>query len=433
MKKLILTAVIVATAHIAAAQAPKDVQDFRSHGIHVILRTTTANQVIGAVLGFQGGLAYGETDDAALAGMTASVLTQSGSQKYPKSAYRDSLARLSTTIAGSGDLYRMMYTLQTIRPNFNAAWDIFSDLLVHPAFDTLEASKVSEQTIKAIESRESDPESYSIYLADSMWHAGSKLNRVATVSEVEKLNTADFKAYRDKLFERSRVVLVVVGNVTRAELESKLAALEALPQGNFGWPKVEHITPVMSQFKYIPKPADFPTTYVEMRAPAASVLDNDWWAQRILYEILDKRLFEEVRTKRNLSYTPVSYPSGEFSNFTTRIALQSILPDSATKVVFAELKKTQDELIPSDELKNSKEGRITTYYYATQKNLRQAQALYSDEVEAGGWQVFFQIVPETEKVTAEQVRDAARKHLHHLSFVLMGPEGKTTESLYHFE
>src|SRR5438105_14273031 len=122
MKNVLLaTVALILAAAMAQAQSPNDVQDFQSHGIHVILRSTKANQVVGAVLGFQGGLAYGETDNSALAALTAATIAESGSDKYPKEAYRDSLARLSTSIAGSGSLYSMIYTLQTIRPNFNSA------------------------------------------------------------------------------------------------------------------------------------------------------------------------------------------------------------------------------------------------------------------------------------------------------------------------
>src|SRR5437868_12285010 len=96
------------------SNAQSDVQDFKSHGIHVILRSTKANQVVSAVLGFEGGLAYGETSNPVTSGMTAAVIAKSGSQKYPKTQYRDLLARLSTSIAGSGSLYHMTYTLQTI-------------------------------------------------------------------------------------------------------------------------------------------------------------------------------------------------------------------------------------------------------------------------------------------------------------------------------
>lgn len=431
MKKFILVALALVISGSANAQS--DVQDFTSHGIHVILRSTKANQVVGAVLGFQGGLAFGESDNPALAEMTAGIMTESGSDKFPKEAYRDSLARLSTTIAGAGSLYNMTYTLQTVRPNFNSAWMIFSDLLTHPHFDTLEASKMTEQTIKAIESRESEPDAYSEFLADSVWNGTSRLNRAPQVSDVEKLTIPDFEKYSHTLFERSRALLVIVGDVSRQEIESKLAMLDKLPQGNFTWPKVEHITPVTGAFKFVPKPADFPTTYVEMRAPAASITDKDWWAQRVLNEIMDKRLFDEIRTKRNLAYTPYMYAQGSYTNFHTRMGFQSILPDSATRVLFNEVSKAQNQLVPKEELAHSKEGRITTYYYATQKNLRQAQALYTDQIEAGDWHVFFQIVPMTEKVTAEQVRDVARKYLHNMSFVLMGPEGKSTPSVYNFK
>ena len=266
---LILFSALFIAASIASnasAQAPNDVQDFTSHGIHVILRTTNANQVIGAVLGFQGGFAYGETNNAAIAAGTAALISASGSDKYPKSAYRDSLAALSTTIAGSGSLYQMSFTLRTIRPSFNSAWNIFADLLTHPHYDTLEADKLREQAIKAIEGRDADPDSYSSFLADSLWKGTSRLNRVATVDEVNTLTLSDLMQYRNSQFQRSRMVLVVVGDVSRKELEAKLAALDLLPEGNFSWPKIEKITPVTDQFMFVPKPADFPTTYINMRA-----------------------------------------------------------------------------------------------------------------------------------------------------------------------
>jgi zinc protease len=433
MKKLLTFALLAFTVGAVQAQVPSDVTDFTSHGVHVILRSTKANQVVSAVLGFEGGLAYGETDNAVLSGLTAGVVAQSGSQHYPKSAYRDSLALLSTSIAGSGNIYHMIYTLQTVRPNFNSAWAIFSDLLTNSVFDTLEMQKIAEQSEKAIESRSTDPDGYSSFLADSLWKGTSRLNRAATIPEVEKLGIADLQAYRNQQFQRSRIVLVIVGDVSKAEMESKLASLESLPQGNFAWPTVEKIVPQTDQFLFIPKPADFPTMYIEGRAPSADIRSEDWWAERILVEHLDKRLFDEIRTKRNLSYTPFIFPSGNYTNFALAAGMQSILPDSAVRVMFDVFRQSQNNLLSPEELKRTKEGRITTYYFATQKNLRQAQALYTDQVEAGDWKLFFKIVPKTEEVTAQQVRDVANKYLHHMSFVLLGPEGKATRDTFRFQ
>ena len=423
----------VSIAEDASAQSPNDVQDFTSHGVHVILRTTNANQVIGAILGFEGGLAYGETDNASVAEGTAALIAASGSDRFPKSAYRDSLGALSTTIAGSGNLYHTTFTLRTIRPSFNSAWNIFADLLTHPHYDTLEAEKIKEQAMKAIEGRESDPESYSAFLADSLWKGTSRLNRVATEDEVSKLTVADLQAYRNSQFQRSRMVLVVVGDVSRKELEAKLAAFDNLPQGNFSWPKIAKIIPVTDQFKFVPKPSDFPTTYVDMRAPSTDIADQGWWAERVMLEIFDARLFDEVRTKRNLSYSPQAYATGSYSNFYTAISLQSVLPDSATHVVLDEIRKLQNIEVSPVDLRHAKEGRITTYYYIAQENLRQAQILYTDQVEAGNWKLFFDIVPQTEKVTAPEVQAAAKKYLHGLTFVLTGPDGKSNRDVYHFE
>ena len=68
-----------------------------------------------------------------------------------------------------------------------------------------------------------------------------------------------------------------------------------------------------------------------------------------------------------------------------------------------------------------------------EENLRQAQILFTDQVEAGDWRIFFKIVPETEKVTAAQVQEAAKKYFHGLSFVLMGPDGISHRDVYHFQ
>ena len=434
-KELLIALAALITAgcffQTAWAQAPNDVQDFQSHGIHVILRSAKANQVVSAVLGFEGGLAYGETDNAAVANITALVISQSGSDKFPIEAYRDSLARLSTSISGSGDIYHMVFTIQTIRPNFNTAWEIFSDLLVHPHYDTTEIAKITEQTITGIESRQSNPGGYTSFLADSIWTGASKLNRIPTTDEVEHLTSSDYMNYRNQQFQRSRAVLVVVGNVDRAELERKLATLGELPQGTFAWPKVEKVVPQTGQFTFIPR--ELPTTYIEMRTNSASISNPDWWAERVLVDIMGKRLFDEVRTKRNLAYSPGLFPGGSYDNYTTHISVQSVLPDSATRVIFNEIQKVQNTLPPSDELKNAKEGRITTYYYSTETNLSQANALYNDQVEGGDWRLFFQLVPRTEQVTAEQIRDIARKYYHNFDFVLMGPEGKSTKEVYHYQ
>jgi zinc protease len=363
LKTLALALVAVCGLSVSAkAQVPADVSEFTTNGIHVILRSSKANDVVAVYLGVEGGLAYGETANPVLSGLTAGLISESGSDKYPKESFRDTLAKLSTSIAGGGSLYNMSFSLRTVRPNWNAAWGIFEDLLLHPHFDATEYQKQSQLAINGIQSRASNPEGYTDYVSDSIWFGKSPLNRAAEVADVSGLSTQKLQDFYLTQFQRSRMLLVVVGNITRVDLERKLSFLGPIPQGTFKSGGVDHVTPADRSTAYV-MTRELPTTYFVAKFSAPTIGSKDWWAERTLFQVLDKRLFDEVRTKRNLSYAPGGYVTGTRGNMFGVITLQSVLPDSAASVVMNEIHKLQTEPIPTQELENAKAARITTFFY----------------------------------------------------------------------
>ncbi len=433
LKTLALALITLSMVSItASAQVPDDVSDFTTHGIHVILRSTKANAVVALYLGIEGGLAYSETTNPAISGLTAGLISESGSDKYPKEMYRDTLAKLSTTIAGGGSIYNMTFALRTVRPNWDRAWNIFEDLLLHPHFDATEYQKQSQLAINGIRSRASNPEGYTDYVSDSIWFGNSQLNRSAEVSDVEGLSTEKLQQYFASQLMRSKMLMVVVGNVSRGDIEKKLSYLEPIPQGSFTLHPIDHITPASQSSAYMMTRA-LPTTYFLAKFSAPTIGSKDWWAERILFQVLDKRLFDEVRTKRNLSYAPGSYVTGTHGNMYGVITLQSVLPDSAAAVVMTEIHKLQTEPVPTQELENAKAARITTFFYVMQTNLDQARNLYNNQMESGDWRTLFKITSETPKVTAQDVMAVANKYMHHFQFTLMGPDGAATKSKYVFD
>lgn len=414
------------------AQIPTDVQDFTSHGVHVILRNTQANDVVGAYLGFEGGLAYGEASNPVLANATASVLAESGSQDNPKDKYRDELEKLSTSIGGSGDIYKTAYTLRTIAPNFSQAWDIFSDVILHPTFDTIEFRRLTKQMANGIAARATNPEAYTDFVLDSLWQGKSPLNRTPTVQDVQSLKVVDLARYYNQMKERSRMLLVIVGKVTRQEIENKLARFEAIPVGDFKMRPVDRFAePTSSYSRFMTR--QLPTTYVAARFPSAALGSKDWWAERIMMQILDKRLFDEVRTKRNLSYAPGGYATGTHGNYYGQITLQSILPDSAIGVVLNELHKLQTKPVGAQELEDAKAARITTFFYVMQTNLDQARNLFNNQMETGDWRNLFRVTDESAKVTAADIQRVADKYMHHLVFVTLGPEGAVSNTRFKYD
>jgi zinc protease len=438
-KKLVVAcSAVILYASAVSAQVPSDISDFTSHGIHVILRDSKANEVVGMYLGVEGGLAYGETQNPAIAGLTTGVLTESGSDKYPKEVFRDTLAKLSTTIGGGGGIYNMNFTLLTIVPNLPAAWDIFRDLLTHPHYDITEFQRQSQLAMNGIKSRSANPEGYANFVNDSLWFGNSPLNKHSEVSDVQGLTTDKLGDYYRSMMQRSRMTLVIVGNVSRAEVEKMLAGFEEIPLGSFKYPSVDHVTPPSQSSAYLMS-RQLPTTYFLARFSAPNIGTKDWWAERVLFQVLDKRLFDEVRTKRNLSYAPGSYVTGTRGNMYGILTLQSVLPDSAGAVVMNEVRKLQTTLVPKQELEDAEQARITTFFYVMQKNLDQARNLYNNQLESGDWRNLFKITSETPKVTAADVKAVANKYMHHFLFTLLGPDKATattqpaTKSKYVFD
>jgi hypothetical protein len=65
-----------------------------------------------------------------------------------------------------------------------------------------------------------------------------------------------------------------------------------------------------------------------------------------MMSVLGTRVWEEVRTKRNLSYAPAARGTNFFAN-QGFLYVTTVLPDSAVKVMLGEVKRLQNEPVPA--------------------------------------------------------------------------------------
>ena len=104
-----------------------------------------------------------------------------------------------------------------------------------------------------------------------------------------------------------------------------------------------------------------PTNYIKGAFSAPSQSDADFYAMRVTMDILQWRLFEEVRTKRNLSYAPAAGFDNQLAN-RGFIYVTAVKADTTIKVMLGEMKKLETEPVSAKDLKNRIALFLTNYY-----------------------------------------------------------------------
>lgn len=416
----------------AQGGVPKDATEFTVDGIKVILNPTKANQIVAVLLGIEGGFARNETENPAIAAVTADLTTSSGSQKYPKDKYREELARLVTTIGGSGGKYNSTYLLSCVKPKFSESWNIFQDVIKNPRYDEDEFARIKEQDLTAIAGRKAEPEDYANFMLDSIWSAANHSGRVTQASDIEALSTDAIKQFHDGQLQRSRMTIVVVGDVTKAELEKKIhEAFKDVPMGSYAHQPFETVMGPQRTDLVIDNRV-VPTAYIFGRFLAPSRTSNDYWPLRISSLILRDRLYEEVRTKRNLSYAPFATLTGSTGAYYGLVGVSTTMPDSTINVMNREIRKMRDQGITEKELRDIKAQYVTEYYMQQQSNLAVAQSLYQMQMETGNWKNLFAVPQNIDKVSLADVRRVTSKYYHNIFWTAVGEQDKMTRSLFLF-
>ena len=131
------------------------------------------------------------------------------------------------------------------------------------------------------------------------------------------------------------------------------------------------------------------------------------------------RLFEEVRTKRNLSYAVQAGLSQRRTNYGL-LYVTAVQPDTTLKVMLAEVEKLKNEPITAQRLAATVNGFLTEYWLAQETNMGQATTLGTYELVGGGWENAETFTDRVRAVTPADIQRVAREYLKNVNFAVIG-------------
>lgn len=406
-------------------------EGFSVNGIKVIM-TPADNELVSIIVGLEGGVAGGETNNPALGEFMVDVATSSGSASWTKNDLRKFLSRTSTRLDGGADLVGVRYTMTSTRGRFDEAWKLLSSIVRQPSYDETEFRNLKQRRIAQAQNAWSNPESYASRMADSLVKMHHPyLGRYTYEADVDQVTIPLMKEFQKKLSERSRMIVVVVGNVTRDEIEAKLADFASWPAGKYTMPEIPPIEAATSSRMTIVDMPEKPTTYVYADFAGPSWTDADSWPLTVGMSYLREKLFEEIRTKRNLSYAPFAYAAGAHGYSVGVLGVSTVWPDSSITIMLREMQKMKDGDFAEDDLEKSKQVYITNYYFREMTNAGKANSLYFNERYAGDWRRAFSY-DAIQAVNKEAVQKAFKKYAKNLQVGIVGKEGAVTPARYQY-
>jgi zinc protease len=392
---------------------------FDVNGLHVIHRRVTANEVVAANLYLLGGVSQ---VPPAKAGLELLLLNASerGTRKYPREVLERKMARLGSAIVPSPAIDWTMIGVRSTVSAFDSTFAIFADRVMQPRLDSGDVEIVRTAIASAVRQRGDDPEALLDSFSDSVAFAGHPYGTspAGTEATIRALTLTDLRNWQRTQMVTSRMLLVVVGDVSRAKLEGMLrSTLGTLPRGEYKWAPPLVPAPRPSTLHVIARA--LPTNYLQGYWVGPRADSRDYPAMRIAMAALGGRLFTEVRVKRNLTYA-VNAPFVDRAVTAAGLYVTTTQPDSVLGIMRREVDAMKRGFIDPEGLRLLVQQFITEFFLDNETNSDQATFLARTELYRGDYRLAARFVDELRKVTPEDIQRVARTYLTGITMAYVG-------------
>jgi predicted Zn-dependent peptidase len=398
--------------------------------MRILVKRVPGAEMVAGQLYVRGGVRNWGKADAGVEQLALKTSAAGGTERLDKDAFTRRLAELGTTIgANAGEDYSV-YSAKSLQPDWDATFALLVDVFRRPALPASEIELQRQLQLSGLKHEQEDPDSKLRLLAHQAIFRGHPLeNRpLGTPESVAGLDADRLRAHLGKLRETSRLTLVVVGDVDPAKVvEQAERGLGDLPRGAYAetplprW-SVEKAAVFVTEQK-------LPTNYIQSLFPGPLWSDPDFTTAMVAMEILGQREFQEVRTKRNLSYAPAAGFQMYSSLPRGMLYVTAVDPNATMKVMLDEARRLRTERVPDKELTSAKSMMLTRYFVANEATDGQARVLADWQLRGNDWRLALTLPDRVRAVTAAQVQSFAEKYIGKLQTVVLGDGGKIDRAL----
>jgi zinc protease len=401
-----------------AATADTATVGYEVAGLRVIHRPLDANQIVAVNLYFLGGA---QQIDAATAGIEAMLLRTSefGTERYPGREARLALARTGSRTVLYTEPDWSVLGFRGLVSEFDSTWSVLADRVMRPTLDSAAVEVVRRRMLRARRSQRNHPDAMLRLLADSVVFAGHPYQHSPEGSEasLSEITLEALRAYHRSQIVTSRMLLVVVGNVSRARLEAAIQrTLGQLPPGDHVWSLPPEWPAPRASVTALQR--QLPTNYILGYFAGPRSDSEDYAPFTMATRILGGLANYEIR-ENGLSYAAYS-PVLKRGASGGGIYVTTTRPDTTIKIFNSAIEHLQNGRTNRSTLQRYFDGFVTNYYGENESNAGQADFLARHELLHGDWRRAGSYMADLKRVQGYQIRAAARRYIRNIQYVYIG-------------
>lgn len=190
------------------------------NGLTVWLVERHGLPIVSVALVVQAGSASDPADKPGLANITTDMLDE-GAGKRSAVEVSSAINDLGATMSLGAGTDGALVSLTVLKNNFNAAFEIFSDVVARPRFEPKEWKRVSELWRNDLKKRPDEPMSVSrVVNASVLYGPGTPYGHPSDglLEGAAKIDLPAVKRFYTESFRPDRSVMVVAGDITRKEV-----------------------------------------------------------------------------------------------------------------------------------------------------------------------------------------------------------------------
>ncbi|MBK6487590.1 MAG: insulinase family protein [Gemmatimonadetes bacterium] len=405
-----------------AAAADTGTVTYVTGGVRVIQRQTSGDIAV-ANLYLLGGVRQVTWQNAGIEPLLLEA-TERGTRAYSKDRLRRAMSRLGTGIVTDAEPDWTVFGIRATRTTFDSTWAIFASRLMQPTLDSGEVELIRQQFLLGVSQRQDSPDALLEYLADSVGFAGHPyaVPVAGTAESLARISLGDLRQYHAEQFVTSRMLLVVVGDITRDKVERLVGqTLARMPAGSYQWTLPDSLP--RSTTAPFTVNRQVPTNYIMGRFAGPRAGTKDYYALRITAAVLAGQLFGEIRSRRNLTYA-VDAPFVDRAIAAGGFYVTTVQPELTVDLMRQQLTALRTGMINDEALARLVQQFLTQFYLDNETNANQADFLARSFLFEGDIRAVARFEEQLRSVTPQDIQRAAQRYVRDVRWVYVGDEGK---------